>query len=114
VILLDACAFVIDVQGRDYAVGDDARAEGAGRRFGHAAVKDQLHLFGTAQIEVLANHVLKQHASAHRTIQHLRQRQLDLPDRKLIAIPGGAIRRRVGMRQTRQPLAHQRVDFGSR
>src|SRR6266478_6573905 len=60
VILLNARAFVVDVQRRDHAVGDHARAEGSGRGFGDAAVEDQLHLLGPSQIEILAD-VLRKH-----------------------------------------------------
>ena len=56
-ILLDARAFVVDVQRSNHAVGNDARAEGSGRGFGDAAIEDRLHLFGSAQIEILANHL---------------------------------------------------------
>ena len=60
VVLLDPRALVVDVQrGRD-AVGQDAGAEAAGRAAVDPAAEDQLHLVGTAEIEVLADHLLEE------------------------------------------------------
>ena len=81
-------------RGRDYAVSDDARAERTRRGFGYAPIEDQLHLPGAAQVRIFANDVFKQHSSADRAVEYLRQRQLDLPDCELITIACGPVRGR--------------------
>ena len=48
------------------------------------------------------------------SVEDLRQRELRLQDGDVVAIAGRAILAREGMRQSRQPLAQQRVDLGGR
>ena len=61
VILLEVRVFVIDVQRRDDPLGYDARpASAAGdSRAAHFAREDQLHRFGSAQIDVLPDDFLE-------------------------------------------------------
>src|SRR5689334_24213689 len=61
VILLDPCALVIDMQGRNHSVGNHTRAEASRRPRRDTAVEDQLHLTGSADIEILANHLFEEH-----------------------------------------------------
>ena len=44
----------------------------------HLAVKDQLHLFGTAQIDILADHFLEEAAPVDAAFPDLGQRELSL------------------------------------
>src|ERR1700693_5302666 len=67
---------VIDVQRRDHAVGDDTGAEPPRRAAAHLAVEHQAHLAGTADIEVLADHLLEEDAPRHRLVEHLGEREL--------------------------------------
>jgi len=102
------------VQRRDHAVGDDACAERAGCGFGDAAIQDELDLFRPAQLEILTNHLLKEHASTDGTVQHLGEGQLDLPDRELITITGSPVGGGVRMGETAESFTQQRVDLGRR
>ena len=81
-ILLGVGAFVIDVQARDNSFSDNARAASAVgySRFLQLTVEDQLHLFRSAQIDVLANDLLKETAPARRPVPDLSQRKLSLQD----------------------------------
>ena len=80
VILLDARVLVVNVQGWHDPVGDHPRPEAARRPFVDAAIKNQLHLAGTAQIEILPDHFFKKHPARHGPVQHLRKRELGLKD----------------------------------
>ena len=62
-ILLDPGVLVVDVQRRNDAVGQDARAKPARRPLGDAALEDQLHLIGPAEVEVLADDFLEEDAA---------------------------------------------------
>jgi hypothetical protein len=68
VVLLDARALVVDVQGGNHAIGDHAGAETAGSGLDDLTVKDQLYLFGPPDIQVLADDILEENAPADRTI----------------------------------------------
>src|SRR6266849_4093881 len=113
VILLDARVLVIDVQGRGHAVGDDAGAKPRPRAARYPAIEDELHLLGTAEVEVLADHLFKEQTAVHRPVEHLSGGELHLQDRDIIAVAGLAVRRREGVRQQPQPFAQQGVDLGS-
>src|ERR1700686_2760393 len=95
---------------RHDAVGDDAGAESAGGAPAHLAIEYQADLAGTADVEVLADHLLEEDASGHRLVEHLGERELGLQDRELVAIAGGAIACRKRMRQAPEPLAQQAID----
>ncbi len=64
VVLLDTGLLVIDVQRRDDAGGNHARAKASRGAPGEAALKDQLHLIGATQVEVLANDLLEEHPAS--------------------------------------------------
>ena len=76
-------SFVVDVQGGHDAIGNDAGAKQAGRGLGNPAVKDQLHLFGPADIEVFANHFFKEDAAGERSVENLGEGEFDLQDGKV-------------------------------
>ncbi len=59
VILLDPGIFVIDVQRRNHAVGDNARAKPAGSAAADPAIEDQRHLTGPSDIQVFPDHFLE-------------------------------------------------------
>src|SRR6516225_4474609 len=104
-VLLDARAFVVDVQRGDHPLGQDAGAEAAWGALVDPPVEDQLHLVGTAQVEVFANDFLEEDATAERAIQDLSQGKLGLEDGHVVAVASGAILRREGMGQAGQPAA---------
>jgi hypothetical protein len=59
-------ALVVDVQRRNDSFGDDACAASAVgySRFVHLTAENQLHLFGSAQIDILPDDLLKKAAPA--------------------------------------------------
>ena len=75
-------------RGRD-ALGYHAGAEPPRCAPAHPAIEDQLHLAGPPDVQVLADDLLEEDATGHRSIEHLRQRELGLQDRRLVAVPGG-------------------------
>ena len=81
-ILLGVGAFVIDVQGRDNSLRDNARAASAvgDSRFLQLTAEDQLHLFRSAQIDVLVNDLLKETAPARGPVPDLSERKISLQD----------------------------------
>ena len=83
----------------------------ARRPAGDPAIEDQLNLLGTAEVEVLADHLLEEQAAVHRPVEHLGQRELGLQDRDVVAVAGLAIRAGERMRQQAQPFAQQAVDL---
>ena len=105
VILLEVGVFVIDVQG-----GRPASAVGGGPSL-HLATKDQLHLFGTAQINVLANDLLEKAPAMDRAVPNLSEGELHLENRNVVAVAGLAVLGAEGVRQTGQPLAKHRLDL---
>ena len=52
---------------------DDAGAESPRRPARGPAIEDQLHLLGSAEIEVLTDHLLEEQAAVLRLIEHLGQ-----------------------------------------
>ena len=71
---------VVDVQGRNDPFVDYACAASAvsHSRSVQPAAKDQLHLFRSAQIDILANDFLKETAPAHCPVPDLSERKLPL------------------------------------
>jgi hypothetical protein len=99
VILLDPGVLVIDMQRGNHPVSNYASAEAAGRGLIHATIKDQLHLTGPADIEILTDHFLEEHAAGDWPVQNLSQRELRLEDRNLVTIASFAIPGLIRMRQ---------------
>ena len=60
VILLEAGVLVVHMQGGGHAFGDDARAKATRRSLRDPALENQLHLFGAAQVQVLADRGFKE------------------------------------------------------
>ena len=98
-ILLDARAFVINVQRRGHVLRHHASTEPRSRGTRYPAIEDQLDFFWAAQVEVFADHLLEEQATVHRSIEHLRGRELGLQDRDVIAVASLAVRRGEGMWQ---------------
>lgn len=69
-------------------------------------------MVGPADVEVLADDLLEEHAPLLRAVEDLRERELRLQDGGLVTQPRGAVCGRERMRQPRQPLARQGVDLG--
>jgi len=74
-------------------------------------VEDELHLTGPPDVQVLADDLLEEDAPGHRSVQHLRQCELGLQDRSLVAVAGSTVTSIKGMGQPRQPFAQQAVDL---
>ena len=74
-------------------------------------VEDELHLAGPPDVQVLADDLLEEDAPGHRPVQHLRERELGLQDRRLVAVPGGTITPIERMGQPHKPFAQQAVDL---
>src|SRR3984893_16607776 len=111
VILLDARVLVVDIQGRSDVLGEDTGAKPPRGAAIDLAVEDQLDLLRPAEIEVLADHLLEEQSAVHRPVEHLRQGELGLQDRDVVAVAGLAIRPSERMRQQAQPLAQKAVDL---
>jgi hypothetical protein len=60
---------IIDVQRRCHPFGQYAGAEASGRAPGHPAVKDQLHLIGPADVQVLADDFLEEDPAAEGSVR---------------------------------------------
>src|SRR5271157_2665662 len=113
-ILLDPRTLVVDVQRRCYPLGDHAGAEPPRRLLGDPPLEDQLHVIGPADVEVLADHLLEEHAAGVGSVEDLGQGELSLKDRNVVAIAGLSILWREGVRDARQPLSEQCVDLVGR
>src|SRR5437868_1064771 len=88
VILLDPGTFVIDIEGRNHPLGNDAGAKATGRSSGDPAVENELYVLRAAEIEVFADDFFKEDAAAHGAIQHLRERKLGLQNGEIVTISG--------------------------
>ena len=111
VVLLDARLLVVDVERRDDAFGENPRAELAGGLPRDAAIENELHVIGPAEVEILAHDLFEQMAACARPVEDLGQGEFRLEDRELVAIPRGTVGGGEGMRQAAEPLAHDGVDF---
>ena len=113
VILLEVRVLIIDVQRRDDPLSYDARpASAAGHsRFAHFARKDQLHGFGSAQIDVLPDDLLEKLPPMPRAIPNLSERKLRLQHREPVAIAGLSVGHRIGVRQRCEPFAEKSLDL---
>ena len=74
------------------------------------AIEDELDLLGTAEVEVLADHLFKEQAAVHRPVEHLRGRELRLQDRDVVALAGLTVRRREGVRHPLDRQLHMMLD----
>jgi len=113
VALLEVGVFVVDVQGRRDALRDQARptsAAGDGLSL-ELASKDQLHLFGAAQIHVLPDDFLEEGTTVEAPVPDLGEGKLGLEDRQVVTVTGPAVAGAKRVRQAAQPLAEERVDL---
>ena len=74
-------------------------------------IEDELNLAGAADVQVLADDLLEEGASGHGPVRHLRQCELDLQDRRGVAVAGSTVTPIKRVRQSCQPLAQQAVDL---
>ena len=102
VVLLDARVLVVELQRRDDPYAGSIPRGGA---LGDAPVEDELHMVGTAEVEVLAHDLLEEDPPLDGPVEHLGEGELGLEDRDVVADAGPAVRHRVRMRQARQALA---------
>jgi hypothetical protein len=72
--------------------------------------KNQLHPIGPPQVQVVADNLLKELASAQRPVKDLRQAYFHLPDREIPVVTGLAILRPERQRNAPQPPAEQPVN----
>ena len=80
VVLFEVRVFIIDVQGGIDSLGNNARPESAagGGFLLELAPEDQLHLFWSAQIDVLADDFLEEVTPVKRFLPDLREGELRL------------------------------------
>src|SRR5207249_778211 len=71
-VLLDVAAFVGDMQTGIDPRGDHASREAAGRGPGNLAWKQQLHLVGAAEVEIVTNDAFEELPPAERPVEDLR------------------------------------------
>src|SRR6185436_15617970 len=106
--------FVINMQRGRHTFGDHARAPAPRSSFRDAAVADQLHLSGIAEVEILMDDFLEEGAASQGPVQYLSQRELGLQDRDIVKPPGLTIGFSKRMRQQAQPFAQQPIYLLSR
>lgn len=113
VVLFEVRVFVVDVQGGDNPLGDNARPTSAvgGSLSLHLAGKDELHGFWSAQIDVLADDLLEKLAPMQGCVPDLGQGELALQDREAVAEARLAVGGGKGVRQPGQPLAEKALDL---
>ena len=76
---------------------EDAGAEGSFTAApGQAFVKQQLHLLGTAQVELVADHLLKELAAVQGPVEDFGAAHLELQDGELVHVAGALITSREG------------------
>src|SRR5215469_2128171 len=112
VVLLDARVLVIDIQGWGDILCDHPGSEAGFRIAPDRAIEDEFDLFGAAEIEVLADHLLEEQTTVQRSVEDLGGGELRLQNRDIIAVAGLAVRAREGMWQEPQPFAQQCIDLG--
>ncbi len=109
-VLLDLGLLVVDMERRHHAVGDDPGPEAARGSPGDPSIEDQLDMIRPAKVEVLPDDLLEEHAAGERAIKNLRERELHLKHREVIAISGGAVPGVEGVWQDLQPLPEEPID----
>ena len=97
-ILLDTGSFVVDVQRGDHSIGDDPGTKWPGSGLDNRALKDELYLFGTTNVQIFSDHIFKKDAAAYGPIEDLREGQFELENGELITVSGLTVSRgqRVG------------------
>ena len=98
-VLLDLGGFVADMQRGDDPLSNDAGIEHTRRAFGNPPLEDQADLGRATQIDVLANDLLEQVASAQGSVEDLRAGEFRLQDGQLGVEAGGVILRGEGIGQ---------------
>src|SRR5437667_6016779 len=111
VVLLEAGLLVVDVERGYHAFRQDAGAEWPRCLPRDAAIENELHLIGPAEVELLTHHFFEEAAAGAGPIEDLGQGKFRLEDRELIAIPGRAVGGGERMRETAEPLANDGLDF---
>ena len=69
VVLLDARVLVVDVQGWGDILRDHPGAKAVSRMARYPAMEDEFDLLRAAKIEVLADHLLEEQATVHRSVE---------------------------------------------
>lgn len=70
-ILFGARVLVIDMERGNHSVGNNASTKPFQALFLSPGVKDQLHLIGPSDVEVLPDYFFKEDASGNRPVKHL-------------------------------------------
>ena len=70
-VLFDPRVLVMDVQRWRDALGNNAGAEAPGCPACDAALQDELHFLRTADVQVLADHLLEENAAMDRPVKNL-------------------------------------------
>ena len=74
-----------------HPLGDHAGPESSRRRLGDPSAENQLDVIRPTDVQVLADHLLEEHAAGSGTVQDLGQGEFGLEDRHVIAVPSPAI-----------------------
>src|SRR5262249_3941148 len=90
-VLLEEGMLVVEPETGDYLMRDEAGAEAGLGVVRDAAVKDQLQMLRTAQVEVVTQDLLEKQPARERTIEDLRTGKLGLLDKQLIPEAGRTV-----------------------
>src|SRR5215216_2667288 len=96
---------VINMQRGRHSFRDHSRAKAAGSSLADAAVENQLHLPGVAEVQILVDYFLEKGPAREWSVQYLSQRELGLQDRDIVKPTGLTIGWGKRMRQQAQPFA---------
>src|SRR5580700_12047960 len=110
-VLLDACAFIVDMKRWCYSLGDNARSEPTRCALCDTAFKDQLDLIRPADIKVLADYLLEEETASNGTVEHLRERELRLQNGDGVLVACGGVSIGVRVRQVSLPFVRQVADL---
>src|SRR6266566_4238423 len=110
VVLLHRRALVIDMKGGDDARGDDTGTETTWGGTDDPAAEDELNVVRTAEVEVLADHLLEEDPAGLGSIEDLGEGKLGLEDGELIAIACAAT---CGRRRRSSPARGRRRSPGA-
>ena len=88
---------VLDVEAGADFVGDYACTVAIGWGWGgpgELGREEKAHAVGPAEVEVFSDQLREEVAALHRTVKHLGETHLELPDRQTMAVARGAVSRR--------------------
>ena len=103
-VLLDTRVLVVDMQRGDATAGNHSRTKLARGAAADSTIKNQLHLTGPADIQILPNDFLEEGPPGDRAVQNLGERKLGLQNRDLLPVTGLPIFGGKWVRQLAEPF----------